>query len=161
MRKFRSGEKRDAARCFEIETLAYEGDEAATLEKITQRLTQYSQGFLILEIEEKVIGFINSACAFEVEMADEEFKELIGHDPKAPNVVVLSVVVDPAYQRQAHSEALMVEFVKRMSEMGKSSIHLMCREQHIRLYEKFGYRYIQPSASDHGGMVWHEMIMTL
>ena len=28
----------DAARCFEIETSAYEGDEAATLEKIATRI---------------------------------------------------------------------------------------------------------------------------
>ena len=161
MRKFRSGKKNDAARCFEIETSAYEGDEAATLEKITQRLAEYPQGFLILEIEGKVVGFINSGCAFEVEMADEAFKELIGHAPEAPNVIVLSVVVDPAYQQQGNAEALMVEFVKRMIAMEKKSIHLMCREQHVPLYEKFGYLYIKPSASDHGGMLWHEMIMTL
>lgn len=161
MRQFRSGEKSDAARCFEIETSAYEGDEAATLEKITQRLTDYPQGFLILEIQGTVVGFINSGCAFEVEMADEEFKELIGHAPEAPNVVILSVVVDPAYQQQGNAGALMAEFVKRMAAMGKTTIHLMCREQHVPLYEKFGYRYIKPSASDHGGMMWHEMIMTL
>jgi hypothetical protein len=33
----------DAARCFDIEITAYEGDEAATLEKIATRIAQYPQ----------------------------------------------------------------------------------------------------------------------
>jgi hypothetical protein len=48
---FRRPTPSDAARCFEIETSAYEGDEAATLEKIENRITQFPEGFLILEAE--------------------------------------------------------------------------------------------------------------
>ena len=94
-------------------------------------------------------------------MSDEEFKELVGHDPDAPNVVIMSVVVDPAQQGRGFSRALMVEFVSRMKGMGKTTIHLMCREHHVPLYEKFGYSYRKPSASDHGGVTWHEMSMIL
>lgn len=161
MHIFRIAITSDAVRCHEIETSAYEGDEAANLEKISNRIQTYPAGFLVLEIDEQVVGFINSGCAYEVEMSDEDFKELIGHDPDAPNVVIMSVVVDPLHQGKGLSTALMVEFVKRMSAMKKSTIHLMCKEHHVPLYEKFGYRYLQPSASDHGGMTWHEMSMTL
>jgi ribosomal protein S18 acetylase RimI-like enzyme len=161
MQKFRNATPSNAARCFEIETSAYEGDEAATLKKISKRIAEYPQGFLILEIDNKVIGFINSGCAYEVAMSDEDFKELVGHAPEAPNVVILSVVVDPAFQGKGHSKALMSEFVKRMAGMDKKTIHLMCKEHHVPLYEKFGYRYTKPSVSDHGGMQWHEMVMAL
>jgi len=37
----------------------------------------------------------------------------------------------------------------------------MCKEQHVELYRKMGYQYVKPSPSDHGGMAWHEMIMSL
>ncbi len=94
-------------------------------------------------------------------MSDEEFKELVGHDPAAPNVVIMSVVVDPAEQGKGYSKLLMQRFIQQMRGMGKETIHLMCKDQHVPLYEKMGYRYVKPSASDHGGMVWHEMIMTL
>ena len=161
MQKFRNATLSNAARCFEIETSAYEGNEAATLEKISNRIAEYPQGFLILEIDHKVIGFINSGCAYEVAMSDEDFKDLVGHVSEAPNVVILSVVVDPAYQGKGHSKALMREFVKRMAGMDKKAIHLMCKEHHVPLYEKFGYRYTKPSVSDHGGMQWHEMVMAL
>ncbi len=161
MNKFRSAQPTNAFRCFEIETSAYEGDEAATLEKISKRIEVYPDGFLILEVEGEIAGFMNSGCAHDVEMSDEDFKELVGHDSNAPNVVILSVVVDPAQQGKGLSRALMVEFVERMKKMGKSAIYLMCKEHHVPLYERFGYSYLKPSTSDHGGMTWHEMSMEL
>lgn len=158
---FRTATPADTDRCFEIETTAYEGDEAATREKIATRIAQYPDGFLIMELEGEVIGFINSGCAFEVVMSDEEFKELIGHDAAAPNVVIMSVVIDPAQQGRGYASLLMRTFIERMADRGKRTIHLMCKDRHVPLYERFGYRYVKPSASDHGGMAWHEMEMEL
>ena len=158
---FRQAIPADTDRCYEIETVAYEGDEAATHAKIATRIDQYPEGFLIMELDGEIAGFINSGCAHEVIMSDEAFKELKGHDADAPNVVIMSVVLDPAHQGKGHSSKLMRQFIERMRGMGKSCIHLMCKEQHIDLYAHFGYRYVQPSPSDHGGMAWHEMVMAL
>ena len=159
--KFRSATLADVDRCYAIEINAYEGDEAATREKIATRIAQYPQGFMCLENEGQVIGFINAGCAWDVVMSDEEFKELIGHDLAAPNVVIMSVVLDPAYQGKGYSTLMMQQFIKLMKQMDKHTIHLMCKTHHVDLYKKFGYQYIKPSASDHGGMAWHEMLMTL
>lgn len=156
---FRQATPQDAARCFEIEITAYEGDEAATFEKIATRIAHYPDGFLIMELEGEVIGFINSGCAHEVVMSDEAFKELVGHDPLAPNVVVMSVVIDPAQQGRGLALLMMAHFVAQMRKAGKRSIHLMCKQRHVGLYERMGYRYVRPSASDHGGMAWDEMVM--
>ena len=161
MNTFRNARSTDADYCYEIETSAYEGDEAATLEKISKRIKVYPEGFLVLEVDGEIVGFINCGCAYNVEMSDEEFKELVGHDPDAPNVVIMSVVIDPSQQGKGLSRALMGAFVARMKMMGKSTIHLMCKEDHVPLYEKFGYSYQRPSTSDHGGMTWHEMSMEL
>ena len=158
---FRQAEPRDIARCHEIESTAYEGDEAATLEKIATRIAQYPQGFLVMESAGELIGFINSGCAHEVVLADEAFKELVGHDPLAPNVVIMSVAIDPVHQGKRHTTPMMRAFVDQMRRLGKSSIHLLCRVRHVALYRHVGYRYIQPSVSDHGGMAWHEMVMDL
>ncbi|MGJ3352523.1 GNAT family N-acetyltransferase [Providencia sp. Je.9.19] len=156
---FRHATLNDAEHCYAIEVGSYEGDEAATLEKITTRIHQYPEGFLCMEIDNEVIGFINAGCAWDVVMSDEEFKELIGHDPKAPNVVIMSVVIHPKYQGKGYSSLLMKEFISLMQKDDKQTIHLMCKEQHVDLYKHFGYEYVRPSASDHGGMVWHEMVM--
>jgi GNAT superfamily N-acetyltransferase len=158
---FRLARPADADRAFEIETLAYEGTEAATHAKIATRIATYSEGFLVMEAAGEIIGFINSGCAHEVVMADEAFKELVGHDPAAPNVVIMSVVIDPAHQGNKYSSRMMDTFVAHMSRLGKKHIYLMCKERHVGLYSSMGYRYLKPSGSDHGGMSWHEMSMTL
>ncbi|MGE8384353.1 MAG: GNAT family N-acetyltransferase, partial [Pseudomonas putida] len=119
--QFRTPTVADAERCYAIEIGAYEGDEAATLEKIRTRIVQYPQGFLILENMGEIVGFINSGCAHEVVMSDEDFKELIGHDPAAPNVVIMSVVVDPAHQGEGYAKRLMDEFIARMKASGKQT----------------------------------------
>ncbi|UGB01544.1 GNAT family N-acetyltransferase [Leclercia sp. G3L] len=158
---FRQATPADVDRCYEIEITSYEGDEAATREKIATRINRYPEGFLCIELEGNVIGFINAGCAGEVVMSDEAFKELVGHDPDAPNAVIMSVVVHPDFQGKGYLSLLMREFVSRMKAMHKKTIHLMCKDRHVDLYAHFGYRYIKPSASDHGGMAWHEMMMTL
>ena len=156
---FRNATPADVSRCFQIETSAYEGDEAATREKIAIRIDRYPQGFLIMERCGEIIGFINGGCAHDVVMSDETFKELVGHDPRAPNVVIMSVVIDPAHQGKGYASLMMRAFVERMRAMGKRTIHLMCKERHVELYARMGYRYVKPSTSDHGGMAWHEMVM--
>lgn len=156
---FRTAVCTDVSRCFQIETSAYEGDEAATREKIATRIDQYPQGFLVMQLDGEIIGFINGGCAYDVAMSDEAFKELVGHDPDAPNVVILSVAIDPAHQGKGYASLMMRAFVERMRAMGKRAIHLMCKERHIELYARMGYRYVKPSASGHGGMAWHEMVM--
>lgn len=158
---FRQAVPADVDRCYEIETLAYEGDEAATREKIATRIQRYPQGFMCMELNGEVAGFINAGCAWEVVMSDEEFKKLVGHDPHAPNAVIMSVVVHPDFQGKGYSSLMMREFVTRMKAMHKKTIHLMCKDRHVDLYAHFGYRYVKPSESDHGGMAWHEMVMAL
>lgn len=159
--KIRTVAPKDVTRCYEIESLAYEGDEAATKEKIAKRVALYPEGFIVLESDGEVAGFINSGCAYDVVMSDEEFKELIGHDPDAPNVVIMSVVVHPDFQGRGYSSLLMSSFTESMKQRGKKTIHLMCKERHIGLYEKFGFSYVKQSESDHGGMSWHEMVKVL
>ncbi|MDH0745646.1 GNAT family N-acetyltransferase [Pseudomonas sp. GD03842] len=158
---FRTATLADVERCFEIETTAYEGDEAATREKIAIRIAQYPEGFLIMELAGQIIGFINCGCAHQVVMSDEAFKELVGHDSAAPNAVIMSVVIDPAHQGKGYASLMMRTFVERLRALGKRTIHLMCKERHVELYARMGYQYVKPSESDHGGMAWHEMVMTL
>lgn len=158
---FRPAIAADAHRCFEIESSAYGGDEAATLEKIRKRVECYPQGFLVMEIGGQIVGFINSGCTYEVVMSDTSIKELIGHDPFAPNVVVMSVVVHPAHQRRGYATLMIDRFIQQMRRLGKIAIHLMCKKSHIELYARHGFSYVRPSASELGGKEWHEMMLEL
>lgn len=151
----------DLDRCYEIETAAYEGDEAASREKIQTRIEIWPAGFIVLEHNGQVAGFINSGAAFDVEMSDEAFKELKGHDPDGPNVVIMSVAVDPEFQRQGMAGRLLTAFIERMHSAGKQRILLICQTRLIDMYASHGFEYLGESASEHGGLSWHEMTLTL
>ncbi|WP_320823639.1 GNAT family N-acetyltransferase [Reinekea sp.] len=153
--------ERDLDRCFTIEQVAYAGDEAASKEKILKRIRQYPEGFVVLENDREMIGFINCGATDRVEMADDEFKSLVGHNPKGKKIVIMSVVVHPDYQRQGMAGRLMVHFIAAMRALGKTELNLMCQTELIALYARHGFVYLAESASDHGGLSWHEMRLTL
>ena len=71
------------------------------------------------------------------------------------------MVVHPDFQGLGLSRHLLQAFIARMRELGKARIHLMCKERHVPLYQRFGFVYIKASESDHGGMAWHEMVQSL
>lgn len=53
-------------------------------------------------------------------MSDEAFKELIGHDITAPNVVIMSVVIEPVYLDKGYANKMMNHVIKLMREAGKN-----------------------------------------
>lgn len=151
----------DLNRCYEIETVSYGGDEAASKEKILMRISNYPQGFIVLEVNGVIAGFINSGACHEVVLSDEEFKELIGHDANGEHIVIMSVVVHPDYQGKGYAHTLLKEFITRMKQLKKSSIHLICQTHLVDLYASHDFVYQGESDSDHGGLAWHEMILDL
>lgn len=157
----RQAQLTDLDRCFEIETVAYDGSEAATREKIAYRLEHYPEGFIVLETEGDVVGFINSAAADQVNMDSEDIKSLIGHHSDGAHVVVTSVAVHPGFQRKGYATQLMQAFVDRMERKGKQSLQLICQARLVPFYEQLGFSFVRVSNSNHGGLEWVEMKMPL
>jgi len=153
--------QQDLDRCFEIESVSYSGDEAATKEKILNRIKTYPEGFIVLENDTEIIGFVNSGATQKVELSDEEFKELIGHDPEGKHIVILSVVIHPDYQGKGMASKLMNSFIDKMKALGKTDIFLICQSELIDMYARYGFVNLGKSDSDHGGMSWNEMSLSL
>ncbi len=53
-----------------------------------------------MNLKGKVIGFINCAATDKPDLADEAFKDMIGHDPAGKKLVIFSVAVTPEYQKR-------------------------------------------------------------
>ncbi|WP_432695888.1 GNAT family N-acetyltransferase [Marinobacterium sp. YM272] len=151
----------DLDTCYQIETSAYAGDEAATREKIEKRILTYPEGFLVLELDDEVVALVNAGATDKVEMSDEAFKELIGHDPAGRHIVIMSVAVAPAHQGKGYAGRLLSAFIDRMRTMDKREIHLICQTELIDFYAKYGFEYRCVSDSEHGGLNWHEMTLNL
>ena len=153
--------EQDLDRCFEIESVSYSGDEAATREKILKRIRTYPEGFIVLENQKEIIGFINSGATHKVDLSNEDFKELVGHDSNGEHIVILSVVIHPAYQGRGLASKLMGDFIDRMKALDKSDIFLICQKDLIDMYARYGFVDLGPSDSNHGGMIWNEMSLSL
>ncbi len=157
----RTVKEQDLERCFEIEAVSYSGDEGATKEKIFKRIKTYPEGFIVLENSKEIIGFVNSGATHKVELSDEAFKDLVGHDPAGEHIVIMSVVVHPDYQGKGIASKLLHSFINSMKLLDKTEIYLICKTELIDMYAKHGFIYLGESASEHGGMSWHEMSLKL
>lgn len=151
----------DLDRCHRIEQLGYGASEAATREKIFKRIDLYPEGFIVASQNGKIIGFVNSGATNRVDLSDERFKDMVGHDPDGRNVVIMSVVVHEKYQGQGIAGVLLKAFIANAKKAGKDSIFLMCKSPLIPFYAKYGFEYMSESESCHGGVQWHEMVLKL
>jgi len=159
--KLREVSMADLNRCYEIETRSYRGEEAASREKIRKRIVVYPQGFVVLEHDGLVVGFINAGATHSVELCNDQLKELVGHDPEGRHIVIMSVAVHPDHQRKGYANRLLTFFIEKMRRYGKSDIYLICQQHLIKMYANHGFRYLSISGSNHGGLNWHEMYLPL
>ena len=55
----------------------------------------------------------------------------------------------------------MISFIDKMKALDKSDIYLICQTELIDMYARYGFVNQGKSDSDHGGMSWNEMSLSL
>jgi len=151
----------DLDECFQVEISGFPPEEAASKETIRLRIDSFPQGFLVAELNGRVIGMLNSASTDKDDISDEELKQLIGHNPNGGNMVVFALAVLPKYRRQGIAQQLMERFAVEARKLDKKNILLMCKQHLVAYYESMGFTRMGLSRSTHGGAEWHEMRMRL
>lgn len=147
----------DLDQCFEVESAGFPEEEAASRESIQTRIETFPQGFLVAEMDGRIIGIVNSAATDKEDLADEELKKMVGHVADGKNLVVFSLAVLPEYQKRGFACQLMMRFIEDARLLGKKKVLLMCKSNLIAYYERMGFTHIGLSSSTHGGAEWHEM----
>ena len=147
----------DITRCHEIESACFEPSEAAPKSSIEKRQRLYPQGFIVAVRRGRIIGFINSGATDEDDLSNEEFKAMVGHDDNGKNIVIFSVAVDLQFQKTGVSRQLLTQFCERAKMLEKHAILLLCKNDLVELYRKFGFIDLGESSSTHGGFSWHTM----
>ena len=152
--------KKDLNGCHEVESRCYTV-EGATRERIAKRIELFPQGFLVAEINGRVVGIINSCSTDKEDIADEELKEMVGHEPEGKNIIIFSLAVLPEFRKKGISKLLMTKFMAVSKELQKDRILLICKENLIEYYRNFGFAHAGKSKSKHGGFEWHELRLQL
>jgi ribosomal protein S18 acetylase RimI-like enzyme len=151
----------DLDACYHIETNAFPPAEAATREKIAKRIHLFPQGFLVAEIDDKLVGMVNSGATNQADMTGAELKDLVGFDADGKNVAIFSVSVLPDYRGRGIATRLMQRFIADCRHMKKAKLLLLCKTELIPMYEKFGFVDDGESESSYAGESWHEMTLAL
>lgn len=151
----------DLTTCHIIEELCFQPAEAASISSIDIRIQTYPEGFLVADCDGKVVGQINSGSTQKNDISDEEFKQLIGHDPDGQNIVIFSLSVLPKFRKQGVGDKLLNGFIKQARDMGKARVLLICKDGLVAYYTRHGFENKGLSVSTHGGAKWFEMSLPL
>lgn len=144
-----------------IEATCFPAAEAATQASISERLMTYSKGFFLAEIDSKIIGFINGACASTPTIEDKYFDSMKYHSDDAPILMVYGLGVHPDHQHKGYARKLMTHFIDFAKEENKEAVILTCKKHLLHYYESFGFNNDGLSASSHGGAEWYDMTLKL
>ncbi|MBI2134303.1 GNAT family N-acetyltransferase [Candidatus Woesearchaeota archaeon] len=150
----------DLEGCYSVEKQSY-GPEGASKERIAKRIKTYPKGFLVAELNGKIIGIANGTSTDKEDLSNESLKDMAHFEKDGKNIIIFSLAVLPEHRGKGMAKTLLNRFIEISKEDKKSKILLMCKENHIALYEKFGFVLIGKSKSDHGGTEWHEMYLGL
>jgi hypothetical protein len=69
---------KDLDECFAVETSGFPPEEAATRETIKLRIDTFPQGFLVAEIDGRVVGILNSGATDKDDISSIEESQLRG-----------------------------------------------------------------------------------
>ena len=151
----------DIDACFTVESRCFHPSEAASKENIAIRAERFPQGFLVAQLNDQIVGLINSGATNKEDITDEAFKGLVGHDDDGKNIVVFSVAVLPEFQKQGIARQLILAFIEQAKKLNKENVMLICKDDLVDYYARYGFFYSGESSSTHGGFKWHEMVLPL
>lgn len=154
-------EPEDLTACHTIEARSFPPCEAAWTTSLENRINYYPEGFLVAEYNGEIVAQVNSGSTSKDDITDEEFKQLIGHDPEGANIVIFSLSVLPEYRSKGIGGKLLSSFIDQSRALGKTKVMLLCKEELIGYYGSYGFKDCGISDSKHGGAVWHMMELSL
>jgi len=144
-----------------IEEASFLPTEAASRDRIRDRLSHFADSFWLEEHDGEPFGFICGMASNEKHLRDEMYANPTLHTPDGDWLMLFSVVTDPAHRGEHIAVRLMAEVIRESKALGRKGIVLTCKDHYLPFYLKFGFQDEGISESEHGGVVWHEMRLML
>ena len=149
----------DAAALAAVEAACCPAAEAASEAQIAARLAVFPEKFFLAEENGRVIGFIDGAVIDRPTLTDAMYEDPALHRPLGAWQAVYGLNTLPDCRRRGVAAALMNALLDAARAEGRRGAALTCKQALIPYYEKFGYRLLGPSASQHGGAAWYDMLL--
>jgi len=163
----RTATLKDLDRIHQIEAASFPPEEAASYERLAERLRAFPDYFWVLEeqfqnVPEPVItGIINGMVTNLDKIQDPMFETAALHDRSGAWQTVFGLAVDPRYRNRGYATRLLNHLITTSTANGKRGVTLTCKDHLVHYYQKFGFTDAGISQSQHGGVLWHDMILKL
>lgn len=143
----------------DIEAASFPSAEADSFEMISFRLNVMPDLFLIAEIDNRIVGFINALPTNVERLKNDFYVEKPNVDVDAEGVAAMSLDVDPLYRRRGIAIQLMNDFLTQAQIYRKKFVTLVCKADKIPYYQQFGFKDVGVSTVTLGGAQWNDMIL--
>ena len=162
MLNFRNANLEDLDRIVQIEAACFPEAEAASQQSIKERINVFPDGFLLIELDNNIIGFINGAATNRETIIDPMFESMEAHHINSgKNLAIYGVDIHPDYQGKGYSRPMMDTYIRNAKNSLREKIILTCKAHLVNYYSSFGYQSKGLSQSNHGGAEWFDMVLEL
>lgn len=142
-----------------IENSCFPPQEAASFARQRERFAVFSDLFFVLEVDNKIVGFINGMSTDRKTIVDEMFEKPNLHTKNGKWNSIFSLAILPEYQKNGYSKVLMNAYIENARQNKKLGCTLTCKDRLIKYYEKLGYKNYGISKSVHGNCIWYDMVL--
>lgn len=144
-----------------VEAACFPPAEAATRQAFKDRLTYYPNHFWLLEEDGRLIGFVDGMVTDEPHLTDEMYENAAMHKESGAWQMIFGVNTIPECRRRGYAGMVLQKAISDAREQGRKGLVLTCKDRLVPYYAKFGFQDEGISESEHGGVVWHEMRLSL
>lgn len=148
----------DLEQLVRIEKECFPQEEAATEAAFAQRIQLIPDTFIVAENAGELWGYINGPVIARPYITDDLFEEIKANPKRGGFQSVLGLAVCNKARGQGIAKRLMEKWEERAQQNGREGITLTCKEDLVVFYEKLGFANCGRSASQHGGVVWYDMV---
>lgn len=131
--------------------------EAASLDSFKKRFELFKNNFFVLELDEKVIGFI-AGPTINTKVIIDQMYEIPSHNYSNPYLSVFGIAIKKQYQNKGYGSLLMKQYIEYAKRCNCKGIVLASRESKVHFYENLGFLNLGESKSNHGNTKWFDMI---
>lgn len=142
-----------------IESQCFPETEAASLSSFKQRYAVFPECFFVLESDGILVGHINGCIYNRPELPDLLYEDASLHCPNGAYQTVFGLAVTPEYQHRGYASKLIQHLIRISQDRGLEGMVLTCKTHLIGFYQQHGFEHKGVSASTHGGVSWHDMLL--
>jgi ribosomal protein S18 acetylase RimI-like enzyme len=161
MVKIRNVKMEDLPELVVIEQLCFTKEEAAIKEVFEKRIQVIPDSFFVAEEAGEIVGLVNGPVIEKAYITDDLFSDLKVNPASGGHQSILGLAVAPHFQKRGVASALLSYIEKEAKAKGRETISLTCKAELIQFYENHGYLNKGVSTSEHGGVIWYNMIKNL